>query len=297
MKKLAYLILVHSDAQQFGKLISSLGENCDIYVHVDKKADISPFLKIAGGKNVIFAKSRVSISWAGISMIDAQNILLIDALNNKERYSHLIFLSGSCYPIKNQKEIYETITKYPQREFIKFIDMRDSPGHYMKQIKRKWFNEPLLSENWPLSHNPEKILRKIATKFNFINRWNDAVIPCFGSQWCALTVDCCQHIIDYQRNNPWYREMNRLTFSPDEHYYHTIVGNSPYADMSDGVQHFEGRGTWRLANFHIIDETLAKWFTIRDWDQIATSDKLFVRKVRTLDGTELVARINQEILS
>lgn len=90
--------------------------------------------------------------------------------------------------------------------------------------------------------------------------------------------------------------MNKYTFSPDEHYYHTIIGNSKYAEMANGLQKFKGHGTWRMANLHIIDESLSKWFTLDDWKTIIDSDKLFVRKVNSKSGSTLVNHIDNAIL-
>lgn len=91
--------------------------------------------------------------------------------------------------------------------------------------------------------------------------------------------------------------MNCHTFSPDEHYFHTLIGNSRFDAYADGLQDFQGVGTWRLANLHLIDPSLSKWFTLQDWDSIKNSDKLFVRKIRSLDGAELVDRIDKELLA
>ena len=297
-KTIAYLILAHMDPMQFGRLVGALGNNCDIYVHIDKKTDISCFKAAINSSNIHFLSSRVVVSWAGISMIDALNLLIQSALINKERYTHLVFLSGTCYPIKRVDIIQRILTQNPRKEFIKFIDMRKSPEHYMKQITQKWFKEPFLNNakgKFPIFF--DKALRIMLHKFRFNNHWNDKLVPYFGSTWCALTVDCCQYLIDFQKNNPWYRQMNCFTFSPDEHYYHTIIGNSEYKHRATGEQKFEGRGLWRLANFHIIDKSLAKWFTLADWEEIVNSDKMFVRKIRSSDGTDLVMRINKELLA
>lgn len=298
MKKVAYLILAHSDPAQLGRLCKALDkEYNDLYIHIDAKNPNMEVFKEVAGTNVCFLESRVFVSWAGISMIDAQNLLLKQALVHKNKYTHLVFISGSCYPIKNTKLIHETLIQKPNYQFIKYIDMRESPEHYMKQITQKWFKEPIIRHpKSRLLQFFDKSTRAILNKIKFRNNWNENMVPYFGSQWCALTTDCCQYIIDFQDENPWYREINKYTFSPDEHYYHTIIGNSEFAANSAGVQSFEGRGTWRLANFHIIDQSLSKWFTVDDWELVASSDKFFIRKVRSFDGIELVDRINRELL-
>lgn len=295
MKKIAYLILAHTDSQHFQKLTNALGPECDIYVHIDSKANILDF-KAVQNNNVIFIKNRVSVSWASISMIEAQMSLIAEALEKGDEYTHLILLSGSCYPIKSQSAISEMFSENPHKEFIKFIDMRKSPEHYMKLISRKWFKEPFLKTKTPFLVFIDKAVRRILNLFALRNEWEEGIIPYFGSQWWALTPNCCQYVLDYHLQNPQYREMNEFTFSPDEHYIHTIIGNSLFREMSVGIQSFEGRGTWRLANLHIISPSLSKWFTTDNWEEIRNSDKLFVRKIRTLDGLELVERIDDEIL-
>ena len=298
MKRIAYLILAHNDPIHFNKLIESLGRNCDIYVHIDKKSDISVFKEARKMGNVSFLEKRFSVSWAGISMIDAQMELIKIALQNSREYTHLVFLSGSCYPIKSVDYISEMFMRHPKREFIKFLDMRESPEIYLTYVTKKWFIEPLFFKSTSrVMQKADRALRKLLSLIWIPNNWPPNIIPYFGSQWCALTSDCCKYILDYQAANPWYRDINKYSFAPDEHYIHTLVGNSPFLANSDGIQPFKGKGTWRMANLHIIDISLSRWFTINDWEEIRASDKMFVRKVRTLDGVELVEKINRCLLS
>ncbi len=231
-------------------------------------------------------------------MIDAQNLLLSAALLRKTRYTHAVFLSGSCYPLRPPSEIQRNLTHAPSTEFIKYIDMRESPDHYLRQVTEKWFTEPILP--WVRNHwlrLADKASRKLLDRFRLRNEWKDEITPYFGSQWCALTMECGQHIMRFQAQNPWYREMNKYTFSPDEHYYHTIIGNSQFAGHATGKQTFEGRGTWRLSNLHLVDPSLTKWFTMENIKALTESGKCFVRKVRSVDGQPLVDFIDSNIIN
>jgi hypothetical protein len=51
-----------------------------------------------------------------------------------------------------------------------------------------------------------------------------------------------------------------------------------------------------MANLHLIDPTLAKWFTIADREEVARSDRYFLRKVRTGASDELLDYIDAELL-
>jgi hypothetical protein len=293
-KKVAYLILTHNDPTHLERMINALNYNCDIYVHVDKKVNISQFKELF--KRCTFIENRVNIAWADISMIDAQMELIRAALITKELYTHLVFLSGSCYPIIKSKKLYEMFANNHTKEFINFIDMRESPSKYMKHINRKWFFKPFISSDIKLVKLIDKSMRKLCRLANFKNYWDSSILPYFGSQWCALTPHCAKYVLNFHDENMWFRDMNKDTMSPDEHYIHTIVGNSEYCGASGGVQQFEGNGTWRLANLHLVDATLSKWFNIEDWGKVRKCKRSFIRKVRTVDGSDLINRIDKEIL-
>jgi hypothetical protein len=80
----------------------------------------------------------------------------------------------------------------------------------------------------------------------------------------------------------------RHAFASDEQFFHTIVGNSRFAASATGLQAYSGRGTYKLANLHLIDPSLSKWYTLDDWEAVSRSDKFFLRKVRTGESTKLL---------
>ena len=45
----------------------------------------------------------------------------------------------------------------------------------------------------------------------------------------------------------------------------------------------------------LIDRSLKKWYNLSDWQEIIQSDKLFVRKVNSETGSDLVSKINEEL--
>ena len=88
MKKHAYLILVHNEPSIFETLISLLDdERNDIFVHVDKKTDITQFQKIQSHySNLIFIQERIDVRWGDISMMQAEMNLFKGAL----RYASIV---------------------------------------------------------------------------------------------------------------------------------------------------------------------------------------------------------------
>lgn len=295
MKQIAYLVLAHADPKHFERLINAIDYKAKFFVHIDAKSNLDDFKNLTLPKDVFFLEDRVSVSWAGISMVDATLKLIESTLKSGEDFSHLVLISGSDYPIKKSSFIYETFVKNPEHEFIKYIDMRQS-SHYILHVKQKWFKTPLFQTTNKTLKLADKIVREIGNKLRLANHWDKSIIPYFGSQWWAITPGSAKYVLDFVRDNPNFYTANTYTFSPDEHFFHTIIGNSPYRQKSDGVQEFKQRGTWRLANFHIIHTLLSKWYTTDDWEQIITSDKLFVRKLNSLKSDGLISLINEKIL-
>ncbi|WP_405370090.1 beta-1,6-N-acetylglucosaminyltransferase [Nonlabens sp. Asnod2-A12] len=296
MKKLAYAVMAHDDPIHLNKIINALNYNADFYIHIDLKSDIKSFHDLIDRENVFFIKDRVSVAWAGITMVDALMNLIKDVLKSGNDYSHVVFKTGTCYPIKNVQNIYRELTSNPEKEYINFIDMKDSPEHYSKLVYQKWFREPLFNYQGKFLKTIDRGLRFLLNQLKLKNYWNEEIVPYTGHTWCAITMNCCEYIYNYHENNPWFREMNKFTMAADEHYFHTIIGNSKFKDFSQGKSEYKGRGLYQYTSIYLIDKSLTKWYDLNDWEEISNSDKFFVRKISSKTGSSLIDKINTEIL-
>jgi len=291
--KNAFLILAHSDPVHLKKLVQTLNEFSDVYIHLDEKAEISAFEDIRALPNVFFTRKRFWVVWAGISMVDAILELMTFAMNSGKNYGHIGILTGSDYPIKNNAFILNELSKNPEREFIKFSRVYDN-DLYTNLILKKHFRTPIIKSKEFLIDRSDRIIRKIMSGLKFDNKWAKDVEPYRGHTWCIITAKCCAYILDYIEKNPWYYEMNNYTFAPDEHFFHTIIANSPFSSNSDGLQKCSG-SLYSVGSTHLIDPSLTHWFNLDDWERIANSERYFVRKIRSLDGSELVKKIDREL--
>lgn len=295
MEKIAYLIMTYQDPVHLNRMINALDYNAKFFIHVDKKVDIKPFVEAVESENAVFLGHRITVSWGGISFIDVAINLMIEALEDTENFTHLMMLSGSCYPIRSKESIYDYMQQHKGHEFIKYLDARESPEHYMKSLENKHFFEPFYpSSSRAIVKKFDKYIRHALKLLKIRQPWDFEWVPYFGSFWWALTPACCEYILEFTtRNLDFYRYCS-YAIAPEEFYFHTLVGNSPFAKNSDGLQPYQGRGTFRMANLHIIDQSLAKWYTLEDWEEIAASDKFFVRKVDTSHSASLLERLDKE---
>jgi hypothetical protein len=295
MSRIAYLVQAHNNPILLERLIARLSPYSDVYVHLDSKTDISAFAACMAYPNTVFVEDRKSVYWAGVSQIDGTVSTMQAALASGVEYARLVLISGMCYPMAEVPAINEWFAREPEREIIRWIDMRESE-HYMSHLNKSWFREPIIEFSHPKLRTLDKGVGFILRRLPIPNPspWRQEMVPCFGSNWWALSSKCCRYILDFLAANPWYREMNAATFAVDEHYFHTIVANSPFAERADGLRKFTHVSTSYLTNFHHIDPFLVKWFTIDDWDELAASGRLFIRKVRTQDGMSLCDRLDRE---
>lgn len=296
-RRIAYLVIAHFDPAHLARLVRALDDTGDVYVHVDGKVELSQFRDaLAGGPPVHFIEPRVRVAWAGISQIDASLRMLRAVLDTGIDYGHLVMLSGTCYPLKPPRAIAAYLSAHAGHEFIRYIDMRQSPDHYMKLIEAKWFKEPFYAGSSRPLVLADKALRRGLNLLSLKNRRMPGIVPYHGSAFWAITPQCARYVVDYVQAHPEYYEMHRYTFSPDEFFYHTLIGNSPFQGNATGLQAFQGRGTWRMANLHHIHPSLAKWYRLEDWDEVSKSDKFFIRKVTTPLSSSLLDRIDAELL-
>ena len=292
VRKLCYIIMCHNDPEHLGRLIRALDDAADFIVHVDARSDIRPFQRAAPQANVRWVANRLAIGWAAISQLKGIMQMIELALEGGP-YLKIVHLSGSCYPIKDTGTIYRYFAEDPEREHIRYFNMLTSNDHYRSLIFRKWFKEPNYRGGNTALRYADKGIRRVLTALKLPNRWDTSVVPHFGSNWFGLTPACAQYVIDYAAAHPAYWDMNHYTFSPDEHFIHTIVANSRFDKKADGLQPFTGRGTYKMANFHIIHPSLSKWYTEADMDELRQTDKLFVRKVNSATGALLRDRLDQ----
>jgi len=301
-KKVVFGVLAHTDPIHLNRLCHKLTDiECGIVVHIDGKCDALEYQRmcdaVSGVGEVVLVENRIRVYWAGISMVMAEYGIIKKALDSFGRFSHLILLSGSCYPIKPLRKLEGLVRGNERVSFIKYFDMRVDSG-YRRHIYQRWFREPwfFCPKKDGYLGRCEYILRRVFDCFRIPSSWPRNVIPYFGSQWWALTYEACEYVVSFLESNPWFLEVNRWTFSPDEHFFHTIIGNSSIRHLASGEQEFQGRGTWRMANLHLIHPSLSKVYTIDDIEEVCRSDRYFVRKVWTENSGSLLDFLDERVL-
>lgn len=220
--KIAYLIAAHDNYAHLEKLVNALNDdNVFFYIHIDKKKSIPT--NFPDLPNVCFIENRVKVYWAGFSQVKATLGLLNQALPGN--YDYYILLSGVDYPIRPNKFLYQMLNE--GGEFLETIEGFSShkPQKRIDRYSFDCFNRrDFFSIKTLFFSGLEFSLSKmVKRKYPLKNIYQ-------GSNWFALTHACVSYILEFVKNNPEYCKFYSTTRSPDESFFHTIIGNSPFLD-------------------------------------------------------------------
>lgn len=109
-------------------------ENCEFFIHVDMKVDLSKFQHVRG-TNVRFLSQRVNVYWGGYSTVEAILALIRSALRCGQSWDYLVLLSGSDYPIRSARYIESYLSENAGAEFMSLTRIpNDAAGKPLKRI-------------------------------------------------------------------------------------------------------------------------------------------------------------------
>jgi len=294
--KISYLILAHGNPKHFHRLIQSLSsESSSFYVHIDKKSSLNAFVKpqLPG---VYFVRDRVPVYWGDFSQVTAILRTLRMALAAQEQSDYFVLLSGADYPIQPTEYIHEFFQKNTNKEFINIVRMPcEAVG---KPISRLSTYKIRASPSWVMGG-----LRSFLAKTGMTPKQRDYrrhlgdLTPFGGSTWWALSREACLHIEKFVSSEPRVVRFFHNTEFPDESFFHTIIGNSPfgtrtspnltYTDWSGG-----GSSPAQLTDQHV--DLLGSGTSFATDSIYGKGEVLFARKFSD-DSGGVVERLNQVI--
>ena len=283
--KQAILITSYKDFEQLIKLINQFDETFNIYVHIDKKSDVTfwdfnsqadvDFVQeLTKIKNVKYVGQDYSIKWGGMSHLKAYLRLSEIALKDKENsFFHLI--TGQDYPIKNN-DYFTSIAKNTKCNYLEHFKMPRTNGNWngggMDRLEYYNFYDffNALSKRGFVWINRFIRLQK---RINFKRPINDYLGQLYGgSTYWSLSREVLQYVIDFRKSNKKHFRRFKYTFAAEEIYFPTVIMNSPYSNkvVNDNLRFIDwesGKGGYPA----FLDET--------DFQDIINSNKLFARKI------------------
>ena len=294
MKKYALLILGHTDPSHMRRLIYSLDyEHFDIYVHIDKRQDISKFhfeRYILNFSKLFVITDRIPVYWGDISIVYA-TLEMYRAAMRQMRYERFITLSGLDYPIKSNKDIFQILSD-SQKEYIMGNPFEESDLHKVecfycmkKRIINKIINRvtTTLYRNTRISFGASNLTLSTGERWEFY----------FAPQWHALSYEFVEYMFQCLDNHPEILERFEHVYAPDEIAIPTILFNSKFKDraiQSDFPPrtHYNQKTAIHYLNYGPVIEV----FDENSFDSIVNSGKCFARKLCSNKSDTLIKMLD-----
>ena len=220
--KICYLLLAHNNFKHLDRLIEALDDtNSVFYIHIDSKAEQE---YIPAKKGVTVIPIRININWGGFAMVEATLALLKYATEHSPEADYYILISGVDYPIRSKSFLIDLLQKKKE-----YIDIAPVPVPFKPIERYEYYYFDYDRRN--LKHyNPKFLLEVFYKKLGLKRRAPFKLYA--GSQWFALTNACVRYILKTIDDDKRYVDFFCHTLVPDEAFFQTIIGNSPFLDKT-----------------------------------------------------------------
>lgn len=282
--KIAYLVIAHDDSYLFSKLIDLLDDSRnDIFVQIDKKADITNFNDvITEYSNLFFLEKRVDIRWGSFSQVEVELSLLREAKSHGD-YDYYILLSGVDLPIKRQDEIHSFFYHNKGKEFVGFAQF-PSDLEYKTQYRH------ICLRNWKNKNEFIRLFCRVMRR-GFIHfqemigyrRKFDIELK-KGCNWFCVSNRFVTYLLSKEE---YIRKNFKYVWCPDEIFLQSIIWNSPFrSNIYDFDDEFHGC-------MRLIDWNRGTPYVWQDDDytEIMNSDRLFARKFSSSLNSSIINKI------
>lgn len=289
--KHAILIMAHKNVGHLCRLVEYFGQDCDVFLHIDRKQDIAPdgLRRLGGYKQVKLISRAYDVNWGGTSILDCEMFLLRTALAQSDAcYFHLI--SGQDYPLRPLSLFFEYFEQHAGKEFIQYVHL-PHPKWEGNTFRRLQYYYPY--DYAQGKENPKKWVRnevRLQHAKGLKRPIPDEFDHLYGnSQWFSITRQATEKLLEYTDRSPsLYRRM-WMTFAPEECYISTVLVNlmgveriNPWNCRFIRWKYENGNSPANLGNEHFY--------------LLLEREYLFARKMEWPCSAELLDRIDKYLL-
>ena len=291
--KHAILILAHKDFDQVRHLIEYFVRDCYVYVHIDKKAAITPeeLHSIDSMPQVRAVYRKYKVHWGGFSILKTEMFLLRQVLKDGDcDYVHLI--SGQDYPIKPLDDFLKFFEEHKGKEFIRYANIPNRNwDHYTFYRFQYFFPYDYIDAPLKIREAKIRLAVKLQKKIGLKRRIPDYFDFLYGStQWFSITQNAVSVLLNYTKRNPTFYRRCRWTFAPEEYYIATVLGNLlPKNSIEPKDLRFI---RWKYENENYPANLRKNYFHILTKQK----DNLFARKLEKGKCEDLIKLIDKYML-
>lgn len=280
-ERFAFCIIAHNEPEIFKTLVAQIDNpDNDIFVMIDKKADIAQFNDVRPRySRIFFCQNRVDIRWGELSLVKAElEVYSLAVKYGKYLYYHL--LSGQDLLIKPVERLNDFMRANRGKEFIGFQQYNSTPDRI--KTRMNYFH---ISPSNSRSDNAIKRLWNISLlefqKLIGVRRRSD--VKYLGSNWASLSERMIQILISHKKDI--YNKF-RFTLCSDELYKQYFCGKFLSAQIFANCNE-DGTDSLRLIDWNKGNPYI---WQKGDYDELVNSTAYIARKFSSKDK-ELMIRI------
>lgn len=298
--KIGYIILAHQKPNQLSKLLKVLESNdVEIFLHVDKKVNITPFLAELGsnGKKINLLK-RYKCFWGSFGLVKAT----LEGINAAiiANCDYIILLSGSDYPIKSKRNISIYLKENSGKSFFTFYKMPAAhwiPNKEINRIKKYYFHFRGKLFEFPIDKEINSLPRKVLDFFLSLFLPSERalpknIIPYGGDQWFCITANMAKAVLKFFDDRPDVYKFLKHCLIPDEIFLQTAIFNSENKVLAKDVTNT----SLTFSNWPNKNTPSPAILEVSDFEMLKNTDKLFARKFDHELNKELLKKINTQLL-
>jgi len=278
--KVAHLIITYTNPAQTERMIKRMWHpDFDFYVHVDAKLPISSHDNLISIPNVYMIQNRVKVEWAAYSTIQSEFNGIQEILESKRGYDFISLLSGQGYPIKSPNQIKQFYKDREGKLLLKYRSFQDDWPEGMERIKRYY----LVDYQFKGQYFLEKLINRIFPKRKVLPN-----IHFYGSSmFWAISPAAAAYVLETVNKDARVKWFFKHTWAPDEFLFQTILLNSSFAPkvINENCHYYQ----------HDPQTPNPKVLSIKDFNDIITSDRIYARKFNMNESPEIMDAIDQYI--
>lgn len=271
----AIIITAYKNFDHLEKLVRSLSNDFNIYIHIDKKSKIEEKevkkIKCIATTKKCAVNIKYSINWGGYNHLNAIIDLLQEAYEDKNEYFHII--SGEDFPVISSKEIFEFGNRNKEKIYMSYKKASELGKNIINRYKYFYLTDYLDYKKRPRIKKYVMLLihKLLKLERNNIGNFTESKIY-KGLVYVSLSREAVKYVFDYINKDRNYLNELKTCSIAEEFFFQTILMNSPLKDnvIPNNLRYINWM-TKHGSGPAILDED--------DYENIKNGKYLFMRKI------------------
>lgn len=285
----AVLVLAHNNYDWVARLSKKLSAVFEVFIHFDMRLQLTPEQMEELNTGNIHCYQKIKVMWGGWTIGEATLFLMREILRNPDiGYVHVI--SGQDWPTIPVKEVYGFYEE-TDKIYMRSERARDKvkSGQNLLDWQKYYFNFDVVPRRCLFGKIYHHVIMKAQQLLHIdkLARYHLDMEIYQGANWIDIPRYALEYLIAYWDSHENVRKVFETGYCPDEFWVQTILEDSPYKDKIERNNH-------RYVVFEKKHGSYPAILDMGDYEQIATGDYHFMRKIVPQYSQEIVEKLERD---